>query len=209
MQPTKNTAERIADALRTAISQGHLQEGQSLRQDEIAKEFAVSKIPVREALFRLQAEGLIDMIPNKGAVVATLTAAEINEIYVMRTALETILLKRAIPRLTAADILQAEQILDRIDQETDNRKWSELNWAFHERIYVASEMHRIINTVKSFHANVVRYLLANLTTETDQYLATSQQEHRELLAACRAGDIDAACLCLEHHLSGADSAFTS
>ena len=107
LPPSQNTADRIAEALRKAILQGQLHSGQSLRQDEIAATFQVSKIPVREALFQLQAEGLVDIIHNRGAIVTSLNTAEIEELYTMRIALETIALRRAIPRMTTADFLTA------------------------------------------------------------------------------------------------------
>jgi DNA-binding GntR family transcriptional regulator len=209
MRPTKNTAEHIADALRSAISLGKLTGGQSLRQDEIAAQYKVSKIPVREALFQLQAEGLVNMIPNKGAVVTMLTAAEIDEIYIMRMALETEALRRAIPNLTTDDLLQAENTLTRIDHESDIQRWAELNWQFHRQLYGPSAMNRLIDTVNSLHANVVRYLLTHQTIKTADYLATSQREHRELLALCDQRQVEQACACLQNHLKGADTALTT
>ncbi len=206
---SKNTAERIADSLRKAISQGKLQGGQSLRQDEIAALYSVSKIPVREAFFQLQAEGLIDMVPNKGATVSTLTAAEIDEVYVMRIALETEALRRAIPNMTTDDLLQAEAVLNRIDHESNVSKWAELNWEFHERLYIPSNMNRLLEMVKSLHANVVRYLVSTQVVTTNGYLATSQREHRRILELCRQGEVEAACHCLQQHLSGADQALTN
>lgn len=206
---SKNTAERIADSLRKAISQGKLKGGQSLRQDEIAALYSVSKIPVREAFFQLQAEGLIDMIPNKGAIVSILTAAEIDEVYVMRIALETEALRYAIPKMTTDDLLQAEAVLNRIDHESDVGKWAELNWEFHERLYIPSGMNRLLEMVKSLHANVVRYLLSTQVVTTNGYLTTSQREHRQILALCRQGEVEAACSCLQQHLSGADAALTN
>ncbi|MCB0032638.1 MAG: GntR family transcriptional regulator [Anaerolineales bacterium] len=206
---SKNTAERIADSLRKAISQGKLQGGQSLRQDQIAALYSVSKIPVREAFFQLQAEGLIDMVPNKGATVSILTAAEIDEVYVMRIALETEALRRAIPNMTTDDLLQAEAVLNRIDHEGNVGKWAELNWEFHERLYIPSGMHRLLEMVKSLHANVVRYLVSTQVVTTNGYLTTSQREHRQILELCRQGEVDAACRCLRQHLSGADQALTN
>ena len=102
-----STAEMIASALRLDILKGVLTGKTPLRQDEIALRFGVSKIPVREALFQLKAEGLVAFYPNRGAFVSELSAAEADEIYVMRIALETAALARSIPRLTVADLTRA------------------------------------------------------------------------------------------------------
>jgi DNA-binding GntR family transcriptional regulator len=197
IEPAKNTSALIADALRTAILQGKLTSGQALRQDEIAAEFSVSKIPVREALVQLQAEGLVNLIPSRGAIVSRLSFSEIDEIYVMRIALEPIALRRAVPHLTASDFLQINAVLDQIDATEDLTRWAELNWAFHAALYRPAQMPRLLQTLQQLHNNVIYLFVRRLTPE---YLVQSQRQHRELVALCEAGDIDEACACLEHHL---------
>lgn len=199
IQLGKNTATLIADALRSAILQGKLQSGQSLRQDEIAAEFRVSKIPVREALVQLQAEGLVQLIPSRGAMVSELTSVDVGEIYAIRLALEPVALRKAIPRYISSDFLLMESILDRIDQEEDRTKWAELNWEFHETLYRPSGMPRLIQIVKHLHNNVARYLLRNYLD--DESLSQSQHQHREIMALCRERNLDAATVLLIRHLS--------
>lgn len=198
IQQTKNTANLIADALRSAIVQGKLHSGQTLRQDEIASEFHVSKIPVREALVQLQGEGLVDLIPNRGAVVSHLTLEEIAEIYTIRIALEPIALERAIPNASESDYLQAERILDQIDHVEDLTLWAELNWEFHEALYRPANLPTLVQTAQTFHNNVARYLILNYLDR--EYLNKSQRQHREILALCRAGDARMACEKLCAHL---------
>ncbi len=198
ISPTKTTADRIADALRSAILQGKLHSGQSLKQDQIADEFSVSKIPVREALVQLQAEGLVELIPSRGATVSHLTYNDIAEIYMIRSALEPIALRRAIPHLTEKDYAQAEHILTQIDHETDMTQWAELNWEFHEGLYRPAELPLLSATVRTMYNNVARYLLHNYLDA--DYLAESQKQHRDILAACRAGDAKLACERLLDHL---------
>jgi len=198
IQSPKNTSNMIADALRSAIMQGKLEIGQSLRQDEIATEFNVSKIPVREALVQLQGEGLVKLMPGRGAMVSELTFAEVDEIYTMRRALEAIALQKALPLLTTADFSEAEVILERIDSTADRSQWAELNWEFHEILYRPANMPRLIHTTRTLHNNVARYLL--LRHLDDDYLAESQRQHRELIDACRAHDAEQAIKVLEHHL---------
>lgn len=206
LQKTKNTAELIADALRSAILQGKLTSGQWLKQDEIAARFSVSKIPIREALVQLQSEGLVQLLPNRGAVVSSLTLAQVDEIYTIRLALEPIALRRAIPHMTPADILQLEHILNRIDCETDLSKWAELNWEFHGALYAPAQMPMLLQTVREFHNNVVRLLVYFIR---DQHLKESQRQHREMLSLAARGDIDAACALLERHLREPSQFFAS
>lgn len=195
---SKNTAELIADALRSAILQGRLRGGQSLKQDEIANEFSVSKIPVREALVKLEAEGLVRMMANRGAMVSSLTLDEVSEIYTIRSALEPIALRRAIPAMKPADYLQFENILSRIDYTEDMTQWAELNWEFHAALYHTAQMPRLLMTVKTLYNNVARYLLHHYLDQ--DYLAESQDQHREIVAACRDGQTDHAVALLLHHL---------
>ena len=202
----KNTAGLIADALRTAILQGKLTAKQRLKQDEIAAEAGVSKIPVREALLQLEAEGLVTIYPNRGAIVSELSIGEIEEIYIMRVALETVTLARAIPHLSSSDFARAEGILNAIDQETDPLRWSQLNWEFHATLYQPANLPRLLQTVENLNANVARYLTLYRTLN---YSINSQREHREILDACRRRDIDIARASLEIHLKESESALIS
>ena len=156
------TNESIADSLRADILRGKLKSRQALKQDEIAAKFGVSKIPVREALVQLKAEGLITFYPNRGAFVSELSAVEADEIYVMRIALETAVLARAIPSLTVAHLKHAEEILNAIDREENIAKWGELNWEFHATLYSPASLPRLMDTIKTLHTNIARYLVIYL-----------------------------------------------
>lgn len=192
-----STADLIARSLRTDILKGKLKSKQPLRQDEIASQFGVSKIPVREALFQLKAEGLVTFSPNRGATVSELSPAEVDEMYIMRLALETVALQRAIPRLTVANLTRAEEILDIIDQEPNVTRWGELNWEFHSTLYYPANLPRLIEYVKTLHIRIARYVVIYLAAMNFQ--TTSQSEHRAILAACRRGNIATATASLAHH----------
>ncbi len=193
-----SSADAIARALRAEIWQGILKSGQPLRQDELAGRFGVSKIPLREALFQLKAEGLVAFYPNRGAVVAELSPDEVEEIYFMRIALEDAALRRAIPKLTVADLLRGEQILADLDQEQNIGRWSDLNWEFHATLYAPAKMPRLMEWIKTLHNNIGRYLITYLAGM--DYQRASQAEHRQILEACRRGDIQAASGHLQTHL---------
>lgn len=198
---TPITTETIANALRSDILHGIYMSNAPLRQDELAARFGVSKIPVREALQQLKAEGLVTFYPNRGAVVTALSATEVDEIYAMRIALETTALQRALPHLTIADLARAEALLTTLDQEQQVARWSELNWEFHALLYRPANLPRLLSWVSTLHVNVARYMVLYLAGM--DYQAVSQQEHRALLAACRQGQGDLACDLLRHHLQSA------
>ena len=193
-----NTPEFIANALRNAILQGQYKANQPLRQDQIAEELGVSKIPLREALVQLKAEGLVSFIPNRGAVVTELSAKEVDEIFTMRIALETTALGRAIPNLRPADFIRAKSVLEILEEEEDRAQWSELNWEFHATLYQASQMPRLLSTIQTLHSNVTRYLIIYLDRLSAQNI--SQKEHMAIFNACQKRDIDTAIKQLTTHL---------
>ena len=197
-----NTPEYIVSALRHAILQGRYEANQPLRQDQIAEELGVSKVPVREALVQLKAEGLVTFLPNRGAVVTELSATEVDEIYTMRIALETKALERAIPNLQSADLIRARGVLEILEGEPDRVQWSELNWEYHATLYQAAGMPRLLNTIEMLHNNVARYLIIYLDRLSAQDL--SQQQHWAIFNASREGDIPAANKHLTHHLRQAN-----
>lgn len=201
-----STPEMIASALRTAILQGRYKANQPLRQDIIAQELGVSKIPVREALVQLKAEGLVSFLPKRGAVVSGLSANEVKEIYTMRMALECLAIEKAIPNLAANDLIRAASVLDIIDQEDDKGQWGALNWEFHATLYQAAKMPFLLGTIEQLHNNVLRYLIIYL----DRLAAfkTSQKEHRTLLKACRKQNIGIATHILKTHLQQASEQLT-
>ncbi len=104
------TGATVAE-LRRRILSGAVAAGEALRQDALAREFGISRIPLREAFHQLAAEGLVTLHPHRGAVVTELSAADIAELFDLRAMLEPDLIRRAVPRLTATDFERAETIL--------------------------------------------------------------------------------------------------
>ncbi|HEY9613784.1 GntR family transcriptional regulator [Allocoleopsis sp.] len=201
LQQQRSTPDLIADALREAILRGIFQEGQSLRQDEIAAQFGVSRIPVREALRQLEAEGLVTLQLNRGATVSALSPAEAQEICEIRSALETTAIQLAIPQLTESDLEKATLILDATNQTTDAARWATLNWEFHAVLYTPANRPRLLTMIKTLHVNIDRYV--RLQMEKMNYLEKSQKEHYQLLDACRQRDVKAAAKVLKRHIDAA------
>lgn len=186
MQKPQTVADRIAEILREAIAEGALVAGTALRQDELATRFGFSRMPIRDALRLLEAEGLVSIHPTRGAFVAKMDAVEISEIYAVRELLEVEALRLALPGLTHRTLDDAAAVLDQIDREPDVARWGVLNRAFHLALYGACGNGRLLALIEAQHNAADRYvriLLASL-----DYRARSQSEHRKLLAACRKKD---------------------
>src|SRR3984893_15925100 len=111
--PRQSLTSAVADKLRDQIIRGEIVEGAQLRQDVIAGQYRVSRIPVREALRQLDAEGLITIVPNRGAVVPQLSPNDIEELFAIRALLEPEVLKHSIPHLTKSDFSEAETLLNK------------------------------------------------------------------------------------------------
>src|SRR5581483_11927857 len=102
----------------------------------------VSRIPVREALRQLEAEGLVTFNPHRGAVVSSLSLAEIEELFELRADIECELLRRAIPRMSAEQLDRATDVLDEFQdalEAGESARWGPLNWHFHAALYAPAE----------------------------------------------------------------------
>jgi DNA-binding GntR family transcriptional regulator len=140
----KGTSSHLADEIRAAIMHGELRPGTPLHQEQLARQYGVSRSPLREALRQLEAEGYVDYPPNRGAVVATMTKVDVQEVVEIRTLLETALIRAAVPRLTANDLSIARNLIEQMRRENDRRRMSELSWAFHETLYAAAGKPRML-----------------------------------------------------------------
>ncbi len=195
------THELVAAVLREAITTGVLRANEPLPQDEIARRLRVSHIPVREALRQLQSEGLVTYQPNRGAAVSALTPAEIREIYDIRVMLESAALRRATPRLSAAQLQRAREILERAERAQDGGSWGALDVDFHQLIYFLDDRPRLGEMIAGLLRRVDRYWLSHGLMLTHR--VEFEQEHRQLLAAVERRDPDAAAALLQQHLTGA------
>ena len=205
--PHRSTPDLIAEALRQAIGRGLFSEGQSLRQDEIASQFGVSRIPVREALRQLEVEGLVIFHPNRGAMVSVLSAAEVREICEIQVALETMALALALPQLSNADLTQAATLLTALPQATDAGEWADCNWQFHAALYAPARRTRLLGLIKMLHVNLGRYMRLQQFEPSAQ--AQSLAEHQQLLDVCWRRDTAAATQILQQHLERAAAALVA
>src|SRR5438445_13808942 len=114
--PRQSLSAAVVERLTEKILSGELREGEQLRQDAIATEFQISRIPVREALSHLAAEGLITIVANRGAVVSALSPSEIMELFETRAVLECYMLRCAIPKLKEEGVKEAADSLLRVQR---------------------------------------------------------------------------------------------
>lgn len=133
-----SAADIVYEALRKAIIEGDLAEGENLRQDHIAQMFNTSRIPVREALSRLEQHGLITTERYKGAVVAGLSIEEIEEIFEFRALIEAEVIRLAIPNLDRRTLDLARQHCEEFEREENSDRWGEINRNFHYSLYEAA-----------------------------------------------------------------------
>src|SRR5579863_7925022 len=151
--PRQSLTSAVADKLRDQIIRGDIPEGAQLRQDAIATQFQVSRIPVREALRQLDAEGLIAIVPNRGAIVPALSPDDVEELFSIRALLEPEVLKLSIPNLTEQDFSEAAAILRKyvseLRREDHLSAWGRLNWQFHSTLYSRAVLPRFMAIIRN------------------------------------------------------------
>lgn len=201
--PSKRTgeqAEQIAATLRADIVAGRLKPGAPLRQEHLAERFETSRMPVRDALKMLEAEGLIESIRNRGARVAALDPEGFREIYEMRAAAETLALRTAIPEMTNRHLDMAAALQDQAEG-APLATFGTLNKQFHETLYAPCGWPRLLAHIDALADLSDRYLRI-AAIELD-YMERSHSEHRGVLDACFARDADKACALLDAHIRDA------
>lgn len=196
----------VCDELRTQIIDGTYPPGTHLVEDRLAQELGVSRNPVREALRVLQAEGFIDMIPRRGAVVATLTAEQVRDIFDVRMALEQLAAQLAAQRAVREDVGELRRILSAAQQalaEDDAIGLTERNAEFHEQVLVVSGNGYLRDVMLQLRGQMKWIFSRTAGSARGQH---SLDEHTALADAIERGDEDAAAaLALQHVQAAADS----
>lgn len=203
--PRQSLAAAVLERLREKILSGELREGEQLRQDAIAEEFQISRIPVREALSHLSAEGLIRIVANRGAVVSSLSPDEIMEMFETRAVLECHMLRCAIPNMKEDDFQKAEEILrkyrESLEKDSEMSSWGAWNWSFHSVLYASANRPTMLSYVKTLNVNCDRYLRLHLAFTRDLHRAGPA--HQELLDACKTRNPEIASAALWTHITEA------
>ncbi|MGP1397515.1 MAG: GntR family transcriptional regulator [Inquilinaceae bacterium] len=205
VEPHRTDAAFVHRVLRQAIIDGVLEAGRKLRQEHLAARLGTSRMPVREALRQLEAEGLVTFEAHKGAAVAVLSAADLREIYEMRVGAETMALKHAMRRMTPDALAEADAAQDAGRQAplADFGLW---NRRFHMALYAPAARPRLLAHIAGLNDAADRYL--RLAVSQLDYAERSHAEHRAILEACRRGDADRAMALLAAHIETAGRTLT-
>jgi DNA-binding GntR family transcriptional regulator len=194
------TADYVAEALREAIHRGDLADGAVLNQAAVASHFGVSRVPVREAMRQLQAEGLITMRAHRLAEVRSLSLDRILEIYDLRALLEGYVIERALPHIDAARLEKLTELEKEMRGVADHVRWLGLNARFHQMLYEPSGAEVTLELIDQLRARAERYVRLWSKGAGVQRPKEAGREHARILKLVEQGDGAAARRAIEEHV---------
>lgn len=203
-ETTKSLEEQVYSSLEEAIINGDYSRGDSLTEMSLCKKMGVSRTPVRSALHRLSEEGLIEVVPNRGAVVIGVTEEDLTDAYKIRMRLEGLASSMAGERMTDADKKKLKETVDLSEfylSKGDTDKLKELDTEFHKIIYKATGNRTLCKILSEIHRNIRSYRKLSLCVPGR--LECSIKEHREIYNAIERGDSDEADRLTSLHLEQA------
>lgn len=180
---------RVADYLRTAILSGEIGPGEWIRQEEVAERLGSSRLPVREALRILEAEGLTEHERHRGARVPSLSMHEVDVVYRMREHLEQLAIGESIPHLSAADVRRLEEVQERIEANSDVTTFLELDREFHLLSYTGCRIEQLTGTVVRLWNSTAHYRRSYVLLSGPGRKWVIDAEHRLLLDAISRHDV--------------------
>lgn len=199
----RTTPDHVAEALREAILTGQLEDGEELNQVALAEHFSISRVPVREALRQLQAEGLVRQEAHRRAVVSGLSLARLMELFDLRIRLETYMLERALVVITDEHLARMEKLLELMqDPAGEHSLWLERNRDFHQVLYDASGAVYTSELAGQIARRTTRYLYLRSGGEGIHRAGEADEEHRAILDAVRGRDLHRATHLLQMHIEG-------
>lgn len=194
------TGARIAATLREAILDGAYAPGERIRQDELAERHGASRLPVREALRMLEAEGLVTLVANTGAWVSTLSAAECQELYLVRERLEPLLLRMNVPLLTDDEVARLQVLADRMERSADVEDFLLMDREFHLSGVDHADTTVLTDLVKSLWNRTQHYRRAATRLFWSEGDRSVHHDHQLLVGALRRRDADDAENLLAQHI---------
>ena len=192
-----NMSAAVRDRIQELIFDGTLKSGARIPQDAIAEELGVSRLPVREAIIALQAEGLVDSEPHRGSFVVPITEEDIEDHYAMYGAIQGLAASRAAKRASDSLIRRLEDLVAEMERAPSAPSTTEAHWAFHSAINQAGGSRRLRTVLRQMAHNLPREVYDLAPSASPQ----SNLEHRRLIDALRSGDGEAAARTCEEHLS--------
>ena len=192
----------VFQTLRQAILKGELQPGERLMEIKLAERLGVSRTPIREAIRKLELEGLVVMVPRKGAAVANITEKDTKDVLEVRRTLEMFAVEVACERISGEQLEQlkkAARDFEASKGSMDVIRIAETDMLFHEIIYEATQNERLVQMLNNLRENMYRYRIEYL--KDSNYYDSLMSEHREILEAIEAGDKHRARACMESHIN--------
>ena len=184
-------SELILDGVRQLILRGELKPGERIRQEALATEYGVSRIPVREALRQLENEGLVSLVPHSGARVSRVDLSECVELYRLREAIEPLVLAASVPNLTEEQIADLRERMHAIEAAAgDVHTWLAEDRQFHLATYRGADMPRALRMVEGFWNQTQQYRRAYVGNLAPERLEIVHLDHRLILDAIERRDAE-------------------
>ncbi|MET9634736.1 GntR family transcriptional regulator [Lentzea sp. NPDC006480] len=195
----RGLSTEVADEIREAIFDGRYAPGEALREQELSEALEVSRGPVREALQKLEREGLVHTEWHRGATVTALSLQDVAELDSLRGALEVLAVRRVVDQATDADMTLIEKASAAMDRAGTPHEMVRCDIAFHDAVYAAAHHARLRQAWEAIRSQVHLFLITRVGVSTDGYLEQIRAEHRDLVAALRLGNVDGALKLFAEH----------
>lgn len=198
----------VFEAMREMIVSGKLAPGERLMEIQLAEEMGVSRTPVREAIRKLEIEGLVVMMPRKGTYVAGLSIKQMAEVFEIRTALEELAVQLAAERISQEELDRLEYLMISISKKGDEKDYKsvvKLDEEFHDVLFKAARNEKLSQIIGNLHEQIHRYRAASLSYPGR--LKNTLEEHENIVNALAKRDADAAGKAVREHVDAAESSF--
>lgn len=202
----KPLREIVFETLRKAILDGTLKPGERLMEVQMAEDMGVSRTPVREAIRKLELEGLVLMIPRKGAYVSGISSKDIADVFEVRASLESLAAGLAAERIGEEELEALNRMMVQVTINSelgDMEKLVQSDTDFHEQIYRASRNLRLVQIIHNLRDQIQRFRSASLAHPGR--IKETLEEHKNLLEAISQRDIVAARRLAQEHIENAES----
>jgi len=193
--------EVVCETLRDAVRRGILQPGERLMEIQLAEDLGVSRTPVREAIRKLEMEGYVIMMPRRGTYVADLSIRDINEVFEIRTSLESLASGLAAERINEDELEKLQRLLVEIGayiKSGDMESIVRTDTEFHDLLYQASRNTRLVGIISNLREQLTRFRTTSMSFPGR--LKATLEEHRKIVEAIAQGDEKAARKAAEHHM---------
>ena len=197
--------EVICESLRNAIKNGKLKPGERLMEVQLAEELGISRTPVREAIRKLEQEGYVIMLPRRGTYVSSVSVHDVQEIFEIRTALESLSTGLAARRIENEELEQLQKLLAEIEGYIDKHDIDNIvktDIEFHDLLYKVSRNERLSGIISNLKEQLSRF--RTLSMSYPGRLKETLEEHREMVEAIASGDVEAAREAAERHMVRAE-----